>query len=645
MTDPLLGRLIDGRYEVRERVAAGGMATVYVAFDKRLERDVALKVMHPHLAADASEADFVSRFRREAKAAARLTHPGMVRVYDQGVDGSLSYLTMEYVPGENLRQHLNREGPLSVGESLEITTKVLTALAAAHQQGLVHRDIKPENVLLDAEGEPKLTDFGLARAVTEVTSTATGTLLGTVAYLAPELVTHGVADARSDVYAAGILLYELLLGKQPFAAETALALASRHVHEDVPAPSAQLAWLPVEVDETVAALTNRDAQARPADAAAALALVRDLRTSLDDPTLARRADRPSGQVPVVIPHDATSVLEDTPAGTTVALPIGLDGAGMDMEAYAEHLTDDDPEAREPERPSHKAAWWVGAAAAAVLVMASLGLWWYQAVGPGAYTTVPEVVGQSAENATNVLENLGFVVNEDQVYDDAIAAGNVVSTDPAAQQRALNNAEVTIFVSLGKEQFEVPVVVGSLREDAESALNEAGFSLADPVMKYSDTIPAGEVISVSPGEGESVDHDTAIELTVSEGPEPITTPSVLGLTEEDAIAELSTYGITPTIEYGRTDEVEIGEVYVQTPEGETDGFRTQEMTLTVSEGYPLVRVPDLRGDEFADAKAELEALGLTVDGDDNPWNFTTRVYNMTPGPNTEVERGTEIFLEY
>ncbi|MFV0286502.1 MAG: protein kinase domain-containing protein, partial [Demequina sp.] len=220
LTDPLLGRVIDGRYEVRERVAAGGMATVYVAFDRRLERDVALKVMHPHLAADASEADFVARFRREAKAAARLTHPGMVRVYDQGVDGSVSYLTMEYVGGENLRQRMAHEGPLSVGEALGITERVLDALAAAHRADLVHRDVKPENVLIDEEGGPKLTDFGLARAVTEVTSTATGTLLGTVAYLAPEVVTDASADARADVYSTGILLFEMITGHQPFTGET-----------------------------------------------------------------------------------------------------------------------------------------------------------------------------------------------------------------------------------------------------------------------------------------------------------------------------------------------------------------------------------------------------------------------------------------
>ncbi|WP_062073522.1 Stk1 family PASTA domain-containing Ser/Thr kinase [Demequina sediminicola] len=646
LTDPLLGRLIDGRYEVRERIAAGGMATVYVAFDNNLEREIALKVMHPHLAADATGADFVARFQREAKAAARLTHSGMVRVYDQGVDGNISYLTMEYVRGENLRQLLNREGTLSVGDALDITDKVLAALSVAHAQGLVHRDLKPENVLIDSEGEPKLTDFGLARAVTEVTSTTTGTLLGTVAYLAPELVTHGTADTRTDVYAAGILLYELLTGTQPFSADTALALASRNVHEDVPPPSSQVAWLPVEIDEAVATLTSRAADARPQDARAALALVRDLHGSLDDPTLARRATPPSGAVATTSSDAAaTAVLHEPPSGSTVALPIGLEGSDAVLVTYDTQLTDDDPEAIEPEQQRHRAGWWIGAIAAALLVMGALGIWWYQAVGPGAYTTVPDVTAQTAEEATRVLTDLGFDVTTEETHDDAIAAGNVVNTDPAAQQRALNGAEVTIFVSLGKLQLTVPDVTGMTSAEAEETLTDVGFTVADPVLEHSDTVEADLVIAVSPEADQSVDHDTPVELTVSEGPEPIETPDLVGMTEADALALLQTFGIDAEVNYGRTESVATGEVYAQTPEAGTAGTRTQAMTITVSEGLPLVTIQDVRGMKYADAKAALEADGLTVTGDDNPWNFSTVVFNIEPAAGTDVEQGSGVYLEY
>src|SRR5690606_21183774 len=236
--------------EVLSRVARGGMATVYRALDRRLDREVALKVMHAHLAEGGKGAEFAARFRREARSAARLTHPGIVAVYDQGVDGDTSYLTMELVEGGNLRRHLEEHGPLTLREALGLTEQILEALAAAHRVGLVHRDIKPENVLLSGEERRvKVADFGLARAVTEVTSTSTGTVLGTVAYLAPELVTHGTADARTDVYAVGILLYEMVTGRQPFTGATPIQVAYQHVHEDVPAPSGVVPWLPAELDD------------------------------------------------------------------------------------------------------------------------------------------------------------------------------------------------------------------------------------------------------------------------------------------------------------------------------------------------------------------------------------------------------------
>ena len=290
LTDPLIGHVVDGRYEVVRRIARGGMATVYLARDRRLDRDVALKVMHPHLAEGTSGAEFVARFRREARTAARLAHHGLVGVLDQGVDGDTSYLTMEYVEGTNLRQRLGEQGALTVDEALRVAEDVLDALTVAHQAGLVHRDIKPENVLIGPRDRIKVADFGLARAVTEVTSTTSGTILGTVAYLAPELVAHGVTDTRTDVYAVGILLYEMLTGAQPFSGETPIQVAYQHVHAEMPAPSDRADWLPIEIDELVAALAARDPDDRPHDAGAALELLRRARADLDDATLARRAD-------------------------------------------------------------------------------------------------------------------------------------------------------------------------------------------------------------------------------------------------------------------------------------------------------------------------------------------------------------------
>ncbi|MFV0634708.1 Stk1 family PASTA domain-containing Ser/Thr kinase [Demequina sp.] len=648
MTDPLIGRLIDGRYEVRERVAAGGMATVYVAHDQRLERDVALKVMHPHLAADATEADFVARFQREAKAAARLTHPGMVRVYDQGIDGHLSYLTMEYVEGENLRQRLKREHTLTVGQAMAITESVLDTLAAAHRTGLVHRDVKPENVLLDDEDQPRLADFGLARAVTEVTSTSTGMLMGTVAYLAPELVVDGDADARADVYACGVLLYEMITGRQPFTAETALGVAARHVHEDIPPASALVPWLPHEIDDLISSLAARNAGGRPVDAGSALAMVRDTHSVLDDPTLARRAAPPTGATPIAHDEGATTVLDDAPSGSTVALPIGLGGTATAVDVLDAELLDDDPDAVEPVQTKTRVGWWLGAILATLLVLGGLGLWWYHSVGPGAFTTVPDVRGEPAADAEAALTALQFEVAKETAYDDTIAQGLVIDTDPGAQTRAPDGSEVTIVVSLGARQETIPEVVGGTEQDAISALGDIGFPLGDTVLTYSDTVPKGEVMSVTPAEGKTVRHDSTVTLEVSNGPAPIEVQDVVGMTEADAIAALGDDAMDVSVKYERTNEQPKGTVFRQDPGAGAEGTRTQAITIWVSEGPPLVALNDYTYNTVERAQQELADLGLEVELEAaNAWPWTTPdfVVGQRPDPGTEVEVGSTVTLIY
>src|SRR3954451_11122118 len=274
VADPLLGRLLDDRYEIRRRLAVGGMATVYAAIDTRLDRPVAVKVMHPALAADE---EFVARFRREAKAAARLSSPAVVNVTDQGQDGGTVFLVMELVEGRTLRDRLRSEGPLAPAEALAVLDPVLEALAAAHAAGYVHRDVKPENVLIADDGRIKVGDFGLARAVDASPLTAaTGLLLGTVAYLAPEQVRRGVADARTDVYACGVLLFEVLTGRPPFEGDTALSVAYQHLHDRVPAPSSLVSGVPEDLDELVLAATSPDPDDRPSDAGALLEDVQHL---------------------------------------------------------------------------------------------------------------------------------------------------------------------------------------------------------------------------------------------------------------------------------------------------------------------------------------------------------------------------------
>ncbi|WNM25690.1 Stk1 family PASTA domain-containing Ser/Thr kinase [Demequina capsici] len=656
LTDPLLGRLIDGRYEVRARVAAGGMATVYVAFDRRLEREVAIKVMSPRLGEDADSARFASRFRREARAAARLTHPGMVRVYDQGVDGDISYLTMEYVEGENLRARIAHERTLTVGEALAIGDQVLDALAAAHRLGLVHRDIKPENVLLDSDGRPKVADFGLSRAIEDSTAGATsaGVIMGTVAYLGPELVSHGTADASTDVYAVGILLFEMLTGRQPFVGGSPIEVATQHVHGDMPSPSAFVPWLPAEIDALVQRMTARDPKDRPTDAAAALVELREVRATLDDPTLDRRATPPSGAIPIDTDDpDATTVLDAVPQGTTVVLPVGLATLQDEPPVEAE-IVDEATALVTPDRGRTRPAVWIGALAAAVAVLALLGVWWYNAIGPGAYSVVPDVTGQTEAAATDTLETAGYTVLPSQTdYSDSVDAGLVISTSPEAEARVLNGSEITLTISAGPQMATVPDVVGTAQDDAVGAVTDAGFGSPAIAQQYSDTVASGTVLSVSPDQGQEVRHDTAVTLTVSQGPEPITVPNVSGMTEDDAVATLQNdYAMTVTVQYDRTDKVDKGIVYAQTPAAGADGFRTGAITITVSDGLPLVEVPDFINMKAKAAQQAADDANIVVQYSPRFFSFITGdlkndsvIVDQNVAPGTQVEQGSTVYLIY
>ncbi|HEY0216008.1 MAG TPA: Stk1 family PASTA domain-containing Ser/Thr kinase [Cellulomonas sp.] len=636
VTDPLVGHLVDGRYEVVQRIARGGMATVYLAVDRRLDREVALKVMHPHLAEGGSGGDFIARFRREARAAARLTHPGLVGVYDQGLDGETSYLTMEYVDGVNLRRHLAERGSLTVAETLQVAEQVLDALAAAHRVGLVHRDIKPENVLMASDGRVKLADFGLARAVTEVTATTTGTVFGTVAYLAPELVVRGESDARTDVYAAGVLVYEMLTGRQPFTGETPIQIAFQHVNSDIPAPSDSASWLPVEIDELIGALAARDPDDRPADAAAALAQLRRTRTALDPATLARRTDV---EPTITLPSDtadgdpdddeehedetpgaadevsssdaATTRIDALQSGRTVALPIGLVGS--------EVAAQDTPA---PARSRRRLLIWL---AAAVLLVGALGAgtWWYVNEGPGAYTTVPTVAGLTREEAVAVLDDAGLGSDVQEDYSDTAPIGTVATSDPADGEDVRKDGSVLLTVSRGPDVVSVPAnLVGMSQAEASAAIEAADLTVdygLDGEDDWSDTAAIGDVLAVTDADGTAVEADSQVKrgsalfLTLSDGPEPLTVQSVVGATLEVATSQLQGDGLVVDPQEAFSDTVPAGSVISQDPAGGSAGHRLDTVTLQVSKGPEMVDLPSIPyGSTVADATAALEAAGFKVE---------------------------------
>ncbi|MHB1063777.1 MAG: Stk1 family PASTA domain-containing Ser/Thr kinase [Georgenia sp.] len=601
--DPILGQLVDDRYEVTARIARGGMATVYRATDRRLDRTVAVKVMHPHLA---ESPDFVARFRREARAAARLSHPGVVAVHDQGTTAGAAYLTMEFVDGPNLRAVLRERGALPVGEALGLVEHVLDALASAHRAGLVHRDIKPENVLLTPDGRPKLADFGLARAVSEATAATTGTVLGTVAYLAPEIVTEGRADARADVYAVGVLLYELLTGAQPFVGEAPIQIAFQHVNSTVPAPSSAVPWLPVDVDDVVGALTARDPDERPKDADAALPLVRRCLAALDPVTLARRADvAPT----TVVADDDTAVhpaasgdpdatrATELPGHGTVALPIG---------AITRAAADPPAKRRRGRRLL---------AVLLVLLVAAGGLaaWWFLA-GPGARVPAPTAVGLTEAEAVAAVEDVGLVPVVEQAHHDTVPEGVVVSSHPEAGTAVPRDGEVTLTVSLGILMIEVPPVVDLTTEAATTALLAVRLEPGTVTEEYHGTVPAGTILSSTPAAGELVEHTRAVDLVVSKGREPVELPDVVGRPREEAVTAVEQAGLAVSaVTEEFSDDVPVGEIISQEPAaGSVQLYRDDAVRLVASRGPELFEVPNVFGQRIAKARKVLKDAGFVVE---------------------------------
>src|SRR4051812_4296937 len=584
--------MLDGRYAVEARLAHGGMSTVYLATDVRLGRRVAVKVMQPALAEDP---EFVARFNREARAAARLSHPDVVAVYDQGADGPHVFLVMEYVPGSTLRDVIREKGRLSAGEAVAVMDHVLAALGAAHAAGLVHRDVKPENVLVTPDGRVKVTDFGLARAVAGSSVTGdSGMMFGTAAYVAPEQVTGGLADVRSDVYSAGVLLFELLTGVVPFSGDTPVAVAYRHVNEDIPAPSTFVGGLPAELDELVAAATSRDAAQRPADARAlhaGLVGLRD-RLGLHDAVPTADGDQPTEQIPRIVGQAApTGPLPPADAAlATSALPLA-DAATAG--------------------PRRRRRWPILVALLAVLaLLAGLGGWW---LAVGRYTQVPTVIAKPKAQAIAILKHAGFHPTIGQaVFSEELAKGLVAKESPGPGAHARKGATITLQLSKGPERHAVPDVRNMTVDKAKAALAGAHLTYAGSTRQFSTEIDRGRVISTTPDIGSPQPRETGVTLIVSKGPKPVIVPDVTGEPADQATAELEALGLHVNATQKFDEKVEEGKVISTSP---ASGFRAHEgdtVAIVVSKGPHLFPVPDVSGKHIDEAIKIIEEAGFHAD---------------------------------
>ena len=645
-TDPLIGLLVDERYRVTRRLARGGMATVYVAQDERLDRPVALKVMHPHLAdSDA----FVERFRREARSAARIVHPGVVSVFDQGVVTGQGFLVMELIDGTNLRQLLRAQGAFTIPQALHYTTDTLEALRAAHRVGVIHRDIKPENILVPTDGPAKVTDFGLARAASEVSMSSTGNMLGTVAYIAPEIATTGEADARSDIYSVGIMLYEMLTGAVPWAGESPLQIASHHVSDNVPSPSAAQPWIPREIDDLVAALTARDPANRCADASDALDLVARAAASIPSDIANRRAevaheDSRSGSETTALNTEvmSTQLTQAMPAlavTTATALPTAT--AVTTVQASTPPETTSAGEL--PAKMSTRAIL-LAVIAFLLIVAASFGgSWWWTEYGPGSYLTMPTTTGRDLADVQADLGAIGLASSVEEEFSDDVQSGIVTHSDPEGGSSVHKSTNVQLYVSKGIDMKDVPNVVGKGQDEASRTLADAGLALGAVTDAYSEEVPPGQVISQSVAAGTSLAHDSTVDVVLSKGREPRTVPTLTGKGASAAKSSIEALGLVASPTEAYSDTVPEGQVISQqTREGSTV-YRGDSVSYTVSKGPEMVTVPDVVGLQRQEAHDKLEGAGFTVQEDLILGGFFNTVRSSDPAGGSKVKKGSTVTI--
>ncbi|MEU3192129.1 Stk1 family PASTA domain-containing Ser/Thr kinase [Streptomyces sp. NPDC006992] len=660
--DPLVGQVLDGRYRVDARVAIGGMATVYRAVDTRLDRVLALKVMHTSLSADET---FVTRFIREAKSAARLAHANVVGVFDQGTDGTYVYLAMEYVEGCTLRDVLRDRGALRPRAALDVLEPVLAALGAAHRAGLVHRDVKPENVLIGDDGRVKVADFGLVRAVDSQTSATTDSILGTVSYLAPEQIEDGTATPRTDLYACGVMLYEMLTGSKPHSGGSPAQVLYQHLNKDLPAPSAAVPGMAAALDGLVALATARTPEQRPEDAVALLARARTVRAELTDEELdavppqatqggtgpaedaARRSGVSgiSGDIAAAAAHATAGTEADTyviprPAGGPAADP--APDADLNRTALLSPPPSDPPggsDAGSGGRRRRVQPRWVLVTLAVLLVaLVGTGIWY---VNSGQFVRTPAVLDETRAEATKTLSEAGLDVKVTEDFSERVERGHVIGTDPEPGERVRKTGTVTLTVSRGPHVVKVPDLKDTPLSDARRKLKDAGLEPGTVERRFDEKTARGSVLATDPEPGSKRRPGAAVALTVSKGA-PVEVPDVVGDKRSDATEELEDAGLKVRIATERVhSEHDKGSIARQSP---TDGARAAEgdtVTLTVSKGPDMIEVPDVEGSSEDEATEKLEGAGFEVTV--RRIFFGDTVFNQSPDGGEKAPRGSSITI--
>ena len=638
----LTGELIDGRYQLIRQMAAGGMATIYEALDTRLDRRVAVKIMHPHLAQDEQ---FVERFIREAKAAAALSHPNIVSVQDQGWNQNGSpavFLVMELVEGHTLREYLNEQGALAVADGIKFLLPVLSALAAAHKLGIVHRDIKPDNILISKEGRIKIADFGLAKGpLLGNTMTAESSIvLGSVSYLSPEQVQRGIADARSDVYSAGITAFEIFTGEKPYSGDEPIQIAYMHVNERVPLMSTRRSGIPPELDQLIYRATNPDPDARPSDGAEFHQGLTAISQSLDpsQKQLSLELDIPIAPMRPASKKPNRRERARIEKEKTLALKKN-DGAGENKKSDGREST---AQLRKKRKVSKRVRRNRYIAASLAISLGILG--WYALVGPGSKVVVPSIVGATEEEANSALGSLGLtLVISEKRFDEEITDGKIIESDPAGGGKIDPGGSVKAIISKGPERYAIPSLVGLTPEAAINLLAKYPLTIGALKEVFNERTPKGFVISSSPKSGEKVRRDTTVDLLISKGLETFAVASYVGKSADQALNELTEAGFDVDTTNQFSESVLAGAVISQIPSGGAPLEKGAEISLIISKGSEFVFIPNVFSLSEVKAREALNDLELKVEVKKIGAKKVKAVTNISPKVGTKVKRGSKVTI--
>ena len=633
----LTGELIDNRYLLQRILASGGMATIYAGLDTRLDRPVAVKIMHPHLANDEA---FVSRFIKEAKATAALSHPNIVSIQDQGWNeggAPAVFIVMELVEGNTLRDFLNEQGALSIDQLFQFLNPVVSALSAAHRIGIIHRDIKPENILIAKDGRVKVADFGLAAGsiIGQTMTAESSVVLGSVSYLSPEQVQRGIADARSDVYALGIVMFEMLAGKKPYEGETPIQIAYKHVNERIPNLRSINEDIPEQLAEIIFAATSPNPDQRPKDAEELLNQLRSIQAKIDPkrrqlsleldlpPTAISVAKRKNirGRVKVA---SAFEGLKEKTAQIIATKPDGTKAVKEDSVATKRRKTS--------KRVKRNRA-------IALFILAALIYGVYSVLGAGRIT-VPSLAGMTQKEATAVLTDLSLKTEiGEEVFSEDIPAGRVISSTPGGGGKVSKDGVVKLNISKGKERIIIPTLVGVTPDIAIQKLAELGLKIGETSEVFSAVAEKGFVVATEPKVSSEVKRNSIVNIFVSKGVEQVSLVSYAGKGGEEAINELTNAGFDVAPAYKFSDTVLPGLVISQDPESAALINKGSKVILNISKGPEFVYIPNVISKSANQATLDLENKGLKV----VVKGKGTKVVSISPKQGSKVKAGSTVTI--